>query len=170
MPGSMFAWYTLYDLEALAEREADLSGGIELRQLTRLREILHSDRGSIEASLKFHRHSIGSVTVDLTFETVLELVCQRCMEPLVQNISEQVSLTLVEEESMDSEYAKEHEAVVLTGGKLNPAALVEDELIVSLPIIPRHVDINECGTIAQSLKAYTPEEQLADIDPTLRNR
>jgi uncharacterized metal-binding protein YceD (DUF177 family) len=92
------------------------------------------------------------------------------MEPLVQNISEQVSLTLVEEESMDSEYAKEHEAVVLTGGKLNPAALLEDELIVSLPIIPRHVDINECGTIAQSLKAFTPEEPIAENDPTLRNR
>ena len=170
MPGSLHAWYSLYDLDTLAERKAVLRGDLELRQLTRLCEMLHSDQGSIEASLTFHRHNISSVTVDLAFETEIELVCQRCLEPMVRSVSEQVSLTLLEPESMNSEIAKEHEAVILSGGKLNPAALIEDEVIVSLPIIPRHVDINECGSIARSLQAFAPDESSGEIDPTLRNR
>ena len=158
MPGSLYAWYTLYDLDALGERKAVLSGEIELRQLTRLREVLHSDRGSIQASLKFHRQTNRSVTVDLAFETVLELICQRCLEPLVQNVSERSSLTLLGPESMTSEMAKEGEAVVLPEGKLSPAALIEDELLVSLPIIPRHSEIDECGSVAQAVQALAPVE------------
>jgi uncharacterized protein len=158
MPGPLYAWYSLYDLDALAEREAVLSGEIGLRQLTRLREILHSDRGNIQASLKFHRQTDRSVTVDLSFETVLELTCQRCLEPVVRSVSERSSLTLLAPESMDSRVAKEGEAVVLTEGRLNPAALIEDELIVSLPIIPRHAEIDECGSVAQTVQALMPEE------------
>jgi len=168
MPGSLHAWYSLYDLDALAAREAILSGEIELRQLTRLREILHSDRGSIEASLKFHRLDTRSVSVDLTFETDLELVCQRCLEPIVRRVSEQVSLRLLESEN--SEIASKQEAVVLTEGKLKPATLIEDELIVSLPIIPRHAEINECGSIVESLQALAPDESTGEIDPTPVNR
>lgn len=170
MPGSLFAWYTLYDLDALAAREAVLSGEIELRKLTRLRELLHSDSGIIEASLKFRRNTIGSVSVDLAFEAALEIVCQRCLEPLERDVREQVSVTLLESELTESEAAKKHDAVVLTDGKVSPAALIEDELIVSLPIIPRHSDINECGTIVDSLRALLPEEQPGETDPTSRNR
>ena len=170
MPGSLYAWYSLYDLDALAEREAILSGEIELRRLTRLREILHSDRGSIQASLKFHRQTNRSVTVDLTFETVLELICQRCLEPVVRNVSERSSLTLLAPESMNSRVAKEGEVVVLTEGRLNPAALIEDELIVSLPIIPRHAEIDECGSVAQVVQALAPEEWPERTEPPLRNR
>ena len=169
MPGSLFAWYTLYDLDALADREAVLSGEIELRQLTRLREIVHSASGSIRTNLKFHRQVNSFVTVDLTFETALELICQRCLEPLVQDVSEQVSLKLLEPGSMSREVTKKDEAVVLTDGKLNPAALLEDELILSLPIVPRHTEIDECGNMAQALQALAPEERSGIADPPLSN-
>ncbi len=169
MPGSLFAWYSLYDLEVLADREGVLSGKINLRQLTRLRNILHSDRGSIQASLKFHRYTHSSITVDLTFATVLELICQRCLEPMPRNVSTQVSLSLLEPGSMDGANAKENEAVVLMDGKLNPAALLEDELILSLPIIPRHREIDECGSMAQFLQALAPEESPGTADPPLRD-
>lgn len=170
MPGPLYAWYSLYDLDALADREAVLSGEIELRQLTRLREILHSDRGNIQASLKFHRQTNRSVTVDLRFEAVLELICQRCLEPVMRNVSERSSLTLLAPESMNSREAEEGEAVVLTEGRLNPAALIEDELIVSLPIIPRHAEIDECGSVAQAVQALAPEKRSERTEPPLRNR
>ena len=70
---------------------------------------------------------------------------------------------------MDGENAKENEAVVLMDGKLNPAALLEDELILSLPIIPRHTEIDECGSMAQFLQALAPEESPGTADPPLRD-
>ncbi len=170
MPGSLFAWYSLYDLEVLAERKAVLSGEIELRELTRLRELLHSDRGSVQASLTFHRQANFPVTVDLEFETVLELACQRCLDPLVHSVFEQVSVTLLEPESGQSEVVKESEAAFLLDRKLRPVSLLEDELIVSLPIIPRHEKIDECGYVAQAVEAFAPENLPGNMDLPLRNR
>ena len=169
MPGSLHAWYSLFDLDALADREAVLSGEIELRQLTRLRACVHSARGTIQTSLKFHRHANSSVAVDLAFDTVLGLTCQRCLEPLVQNVSERLSLTLLEPGSMGGEVANEDEAVVLTDGKFNPAALLEDELILSLPISPRHTELEECGNMAQALRALAPEQRSGIADPPRRS-
>ena len=158
MPGSLHAWYSLHDLEALAGREATLSGEIELRQLTRLHDVLHSDSGSVQASLRLSRPASMSVTADLAFEASLELICQRCLEPMRHRVSESVSLVLLEDDSSRSEYDKTREAIVLDDGKLRPASVIEDELIVSLPIIPRHEGIDECGNVAQVLRAFAPED------------
>jgi uncharacterized protein len=155
MPGSLSAWYSLNDLDALAERKIALTGEIEPRKLTRLGEMLHSDRGIVQANLRFYRHSTPTMTVELTFDAVLELVCQRCLEPMELTVSEQLSLLLLGES--ESAKAPEDDAVVLERGKFNPAELIEDELIVALPIIPRHEKLDECGSIAQALQVLTPE-------------
>ncbi|HEY5624607.1 MAG TPA: YceD family protein, partial [Gammaproteobacteria bacterium] len=152
MPGSLHAWYSLYDLESLAEREATLSGKIELRQLTRLRDALHSDAGSVQASLRFSRQTGLCVSVDVKIDGSLELACQRCLEPMQYRVSEKVSLAVLEEDSPQGEFDKAREAIVLEDGKLRPASVVEDELLVSLPIVPRHEKIEECGSIAQALR------------------
>jgi uncharacterized protein len=95
------------------------------------------------------------MTVELTFDAVLELVCQRCLEPVELKVSEQLSLSLLDESA--GEEASEDAAALLDRGKFNPAVLIEDELIVALPIIPRHEKLDECGSIAQALQALTPE-------------
>jgi uncharacterized metal-binding protein YceD (DUF177 family) len=33
--------------------------------------------------------------------------------------------------------------------KLQPIALLEDELIMALPLVPRHADKRECGSLAE---------------------
>ena len=165
MPGSLHAWYSLYDLEALAEREATISGEIELRQLTRLRDVLHSDSGSVQAVLKFSRQASVYVTVELKIDATVDLICQRCLEPMQHRVSEEVSLVLLDQDSALGDLVETREAVVLDSEKLKPASLVEDELIVSLPIIPRHERIDECGKIAQTLQAFAPGAESRGADP-----
>ena len=53
MSGSLHAWYSLRDLESLADREVTLSGELDLGKLTRLKSLLHSDVGSVRATLQF---------------------------------------------------------------------------------------------------------------------
>jgi uncharacterized protein len=165
MPGSLHAWYSLYDLEALAEREAKISGEIELRQLTRLRDLLHSDTGSVQASLRFSRRASVDVTAELKFDTTVDLICQRCLEPMHHQVSEEVSLVLLAQDSTHGDRDNAREAVVLNSEKLKPASLIEDELIVSLPIVPRHERIDECGKIAQTLQAFAPGGASRGADP-----
>ena len=94
MPHTLYAWYSPHELEALGQRKDQLNGEIGATRLTRLRESLNSDEGSVRASLKFGQRE-GYVTVDLHYETNLELACQRCLDPMKQKESGQVFLLAV---------------------------------------------------------------------------
>jgi uncharacterized protein len=157
MSGSLHTWYSLRDLEALGARAAVLSGELPLARFARLVDLLHSDRGSVRATLSFRQRG-GWLGLSLTYETVVELTCQRCLEPLEQPLSATVEIALVEADAMGPHVPKGIEPVVAEGGRLNPAQLIEDELIVALPLVPKHARIEDCGSLARllSTEAATP--------------
>ncbi len=167
MPRSLYAWYSLNELEALGQREAQLSGAIDLKRLIRLSELLHSEHGSVRASLEFGQRGTGYTTVHLRYEIDFELECQRCLEPMKENISRDVSFVVVENESMEGAPAG-YEPITLSGGRFQPAEFVEDELIVSLPLIPRHARIEQCGALVQSLDALQDENEARPVTTPLR--
>ena len=169
MPRTLYAWYSLNELEALGQRKAQLKGEIDATRLTRLRELLRSDEGSVRASLKFGQQGAGYVTVDLHYETNLELACQRCLEPMKEKASGHVSLVVLEDESMAAGAPAGYEPIMLSGGRFQPAEVIEDELIVSLPLIPRHAQIEECGGLARNLEALKEDNEAQPIDPSLRS-
>jgi uncharacterized protein len=150
MSGSLQAWYSLSDLESLGGRETVLSGELPLAKLKRLSGMLHSDDGSVRASLRFRQRRDGFLVAELDFATTVELVCQRCLEPFLQSLAERVELVLIDPKS--SPAAPEgYEPVELEDGRLLPAQLVEDELIVSIPLVPKHPRVEDCGSLARNL-------------------
>jgi len=60
-----------------------------------------------------------------------------------------------------------YEPITLSGERFQPAEVIEDELIVSLPLIPRHARIAECGGLAQSLEALMDENETRPTDRPL---
>ena len=46
------------------------------------------------------------------------------------------------------------EPVELEDGRLLPAALIEDELIVSIPLVPKHARVEDCGSLARRLTTW----------------
>lgn len=153
MSGSLHTWYSLPDLERLAERGAVLEGEIALERLPRLNGVLHADSGSVSASLRFQKRSGGWLTVELSYEATLMLECQRCLEPLAHRVNARVELGLLENESMENHLPEGCEPFLLENARLSPANLIEDELIMSLPLAPRHDRLDECGSLARSLES-----------------
>ena len=145
-------WYSLNELEALGRRQVQLNGEMDLGKLTRLCELLKSDKGSVRASLRFSQQGMGSTAVDLSYEGNLDLVCQRCLESVTEKISGRVLLVILEDDSMVSSAPAGHEPIVLSGARFQPAETVEDELIVSLPLVARHSHVDECGSLAKRLR------------------
>ena len=41
------------------------------------------------------------------------------------------------------------------GNQLLPAQLIEDELIVSIPLVPKHERLEDCGSVARNLAVMT---------------
>jgi uncharacterized protein len=85
--------------------------------------------------------------------TSLELECQRCLSALIFPLEISKSFLFVHGESMAAELdeAIEDDVLSLTS-ELNLRDLVEDELLLSLPLVPRHTT---CTTPLPAL-AQTP--------------
>ena len=153
MPLSLYAWYSLNTLELLGQRHAQIAGEIEFKRLTRFRDLLNSQQGSVRVELKFGQHAAGYTTVRLEYAASFELQCQRCLEPVGDRVARQMSFALVAGGSGANGLPEGYEPIGLSGDRFQPAAFVEHELIMSLPLIPRHARVEQCGELAQRLEA-----------------
>ena len=165
MPLSLYAWYSLNALESLGRRQALIAGEIEFERLTRFCELLHSEHGSVRVGFRFDQQAAGYTTVRLEYDASFELQCQRCLEPMEERVSRGASFVIVGGDSIPAGVPEDHEPVELSGDRFQPVGFVEDELIMSLPLIPRHARLEQCGALARSLEA--PEnESVADSTNT----
>lgn len=75
----------------------------------------------------------------LHIEGTVPLVCQRCLEPMRHVVDETRHLRFVESEALAEELdADSDDDVLATSIAFDLPALVEDEVLLSLPIVPRH--------------------------------
>ena len=87
----------------------------------------------------------------LELATTVELTCQRCLEPFELPIAERTELMFVEPDEAGTSIPEEVEPVELDDGRLLPARLIEDELIVAIPLVPKHARVEDCGSLARNL-------------------
>ena len=151
MSGSLHAWYSLHDLESLAVRGVTLSGELDIGQLTRLKGLLHSDSGSVRATLRFRQRGDGWLATELTLAGDVELNCQRCLEPFRYELTENVNVVLADSDSLPATVPAGFEPFELEEGRLQPAELIEDETIVAIPLVPKHARVEDCGSLARTL-------------------
>jgi uncharacterized protein len=150
MSGSLQAWYSLRDLEVLGSRRMALQGELELGKLPRLAAMLHDAAGRVRATLHFRQRTGAALTVELEYETTLTLICQRCLEPFSQPVADRVALALADAEP-GGEAPAGYDTVELDDGRLLPARLIEDEIIVAIPLVPKHARVEDCGSLAHAV-------------------
>jgi uncharacterized protein len=151
MSGSLHAWYSLRDLESLANRGVTLGGELTIGKLTRLKSLLHSDDGSVSATLRFRQRTDGWLETELGIRATVELVCQRCLEPFRYELADTAHVVLADAASAPAAVPAGFEPFELEDGRLHPAELVEEELIVAIPLVPKHERIEDCGSVARQL-------------------
>jgi len=154
MSGSLHAWYSLRDLESLADRGVTLSGELNIGQLTRLRGLLHSDSGSVRATLRFRQRGDGWLASEVEYRADVELVCQRCLEPFRQELEESVNVVIADSDSLPATAPTGFEPFELEDGRLQPVQLIEDEVIVAIPLVPKHARVEDCGSLARQIAGH----------------
>lgn len=86
----------------------------------------------------------GAISLRLFIEGTLELTCQRCLGPLQHVVHVEHDLLLARDatelERLDAEPEVD---AILVEDKLDLLALVEDEVLLSLPLAARHAE-GEC--------------------------
>ncbi len=138
-----------FEPHVLGERKVRLEGEIPVSKLHRIRDLLASDIGSVRAGLSFDQLGDGTVLLDMSVTAEVELTCQRCLEPFAHNLEALTKLALIE---VNIGVAPEgYEAYEVGRDRINLVNLIEDELIVMLPLVPRHEAREACvGSIVES--------------------
>jgi uncharacterized protein len=138
MPARLRAWYTAAEIEALAARQARFRGEFTVRQMRRLAAHLRSEHGCASAEFVFSWREPGYVGLTIDIGSRLGVTCQRCLEPFELEISERVEFGVVVDEDSAGVIPAGIEPLVLDGDRLMPLQLVEDELIMAVPMIAKH--------------------------------
>jgi uncharacterized protein len=133
------------DVKGFAEQEAALSGQLSLPELPRL---IAETQGSGAASsvswsasgeLRNPRHVHPEIWIHLKAQAVLPLTCQRCLGPVDVPVAVDRSFRFVDDEDMAAAQDEQSDEDVLAMSRsFNLVELLEDELLMELPLAPRH--------------------------------
>ncbi len=134
----------------LAARNAVLSGEIQLEELKRLSGLVESGDGAVDIRLSFETRGEGWQALELRYAAELTVICQRCLEPMQLRLEDDVGYGIVAGESWAAVLPTDVEPLILDEDRLSPMQLVEDELIVSLPMAPRHTEAVRCAEPAHA--------------------
>ena len=113
-------------------------GTVGMEQLPRLAQLRCSTEG-LEYRLRGGRAGNGKPCLRLSVRGSVEVLCQRCLDPVQVPIAIDAELQLAESPREISE-ADDGIDRVLASRNMSVGWLVEDEVILALPMVPRHED------------------------------
>jgi len=117
-------------------------GRLPLSSMHRLREVLADDEGEATAgevrfALEFDRDALQVPYVELRIDALLPLLCQRSLQRFLFPVNIVQRLGLIRDEADEAALPPGYEPLLVPAdGELRPAELVEDELILAVPLVP----------------------------------
>lgn len=128
----------------LADQGARLSGRLSLRTMPRLKMQLLDDAGEAEVDLSFER-SLGANLRRMhgRITVCVNVLCQRCLEPMTAEIVTATDTLLLRVGDPEFELDPDIDALTVAMTPTPVAELVEEELLLALPMVPMHA-MNEC--------------------------
>jgi uncharacterized protein len=154
----------LRDVSVLADEGAVLPVEIPVRDLPRLLPELAADSGVVRGELRFAREQ-GTPAVDVSLEATVTLVCQRCMQQMQQPLVTQSRVCLPADEEAAARVPAEFETMLAPNGRLSLPDLVAEDLLLELPLSPRHEDEGECDALMAGVSAVEVDETVEPRRP-----
>lgn len=152
------------DIKHAAQLSLQLAGSESLSKYERL---MHETQGlgdenalnwnaRVELRTDLAGHKVA--WLHLTVATTLPLVCQRCMGSVDVAVQVDRAFRFVESEAVAEQQDDESEEdVLVTSREFDLGDLIEDEVLMDLPLVPRH------GTCPVAVKLATADADFEDV-------
>lgn len=116
-------------------------GSLPISALKRFASALERSEGEVAFSLEFGRDAVGVDFLQILARCAPWLTCQRTLEPYQQPLEVQQRLGLIRRESDEAGLPEGYEPLLLPEDRqLHLRELIEDELILALPLVPARPD------------------------------
>jgi DUF177 domain-containing protein len=140
-PPPMSAAGVIDSLE-FASSEQALAGELPIGTLGRLQDVLVGPEGVLRYTLRGDRDERNRPRLHLTIAGELRLQCQRCLEGLNYPLQLENTLLLISHGEQADEMLDDPESpdAIEASAQLDVTELIEDEVLLSLPLSPRHAE------------------------------
>ena len=143
------------DSIAFARETGKLEGQVAVRELLRLHDALFEDAGALEYRLAGFTNARGKPALRLVVSGELSLACQRCLGRMALGLESHREFELVAPGGALDDLSDESDDVdqMHADAKLDVLALVEEEAILSLPMVAKHPQGTCSAILAQAATA-----------------
>lgn len=159
------------DPRRLAATGGTVTGTVPIAELSRLVDRLAAEDGSgagrATLHMRFDEDAQRRIRITGRIEAKLTLQCQRCLQPFEWAADRALNLVAVADEDAAAGVPRDWEPVIVPPQGLDPATLIEDELILALPLAAR-CERPECLRTSEDAKTErrrnNPFAALANLD------
>jgi uncharacterized protein len=131
-------------VDTLVGTETALDFSIPFTELPRVSRELTSPEGEARGHVRFSRQ-LGQAVADLEVSAQPEVVCQRCMQPMRWPVTVKSRVALVSDYAAADRVPEEMEVFLVEGDSVSVRDLVDEEVMLALPNVPRHGEDSECA-------------------------
>lgn len=126
-----------------AHNNQSLQGSISIGNLERLHSYLAHTSGELAYLISGMLDGDDKPLLEISINGDIDLICQRCLKKMQYTLNIKTRLILAQSEHELSRYDDDiFVEAIYASNELDALALIEDEIILSLPISPRHQDTN----------------------------
>lgn len=116
-----------------------ISGAVPVAEMPRLLDVLEDSRGILEYTVRGGVDKQGIPLLDVSISGNCRLRCQRCLGAMEHAVRIDTRLLLRDQASLDALTDEEEELdSILADAHLDVLDLLEEEVLLSLPIAPKH--------------------------------
>ncbi len=141
----------------MAKVEQALEGELALSSMPRVGKLLASDQGSLAYKIDFAIDGHGLCVISGELHGLMNVRCQRCLRTFNHQVGCTFMVSPVKDDLGAKELPDDYEPVVLVDGKVSLPELIEDEIILAMPIVAMHA-VTDSACIQQEVETETQVE------------
>jgi len=122
----------------LANRFEHLCGIMSVKDMNRLNPMLASSEGDVDIDLELSVDQFKIRNIKGQIRTKIKLVCQRCLQTMDYVVEVRVMLGIIKQREQADRLPQMYEPLLVESDEISLLELIEDELLLAMPITPRH--------------------------------
>lgn len=147
------------DPRKLAEREAEFRGTANMADMPRLASCLVDSEGTVEVQIRFAKDEQRLRVISGEAHGKVRMTCQRCLEPVSVEIDASLNLAVTLTDEQAQNLPRCYDPLIMETDEIELLPIIEDELMLSLPLVPFHDDCSIQTSFGDAETARTQEEK-----------
>ncbi len=126
------------DARKIFAQQTLIEGVLPISRLARFSEAILSNEGNVQVSLQFLLDDSFRRLIQGSLQAQVQVTCQRCLEAMTITLKDQFELAVVHTEEQAQKLPKTLDAWICEDVKLVLAEVIEEQLILCMPIVSYH--------------------------------